>query len=159
MTTLWINPPWRQRAELQTYHGYGIQNYLDIDPALGRARTCRTWWIRRTIGHVRDSRRDSQPQRQTTGSIAGSEPKDSRLSLRAAARRCISWRSATGASISMLQAIDDGVWPEEPRITSGTRAPARSRTGASQRGKTPESGGGIPAGDFFDLKRLGPGKA
>ncbi|MBX9670434.1 MAG: hypothetical protein K2X93_22730 [Candidatus Obscuribacterales bacterium] len=32
---LWINPPWKQRAELETYHGYGIQNFLDIDPRFG----------------------------------------------------------------------------------------------------------------------------
>ena len=41
VTTVWINPPWRQRAELQTYHGYGIQNYLDIDPRFGTRQDLR----------------------------------------------------------------------------------------------------------------------
>mgnify|MGYP005841535483 CR=1 FL=1 len=35
VTTLWIGPIWRQRAELQTYHGYAIQNFLDVDPRFG----------------------------------------------------------------------------------------------------------------------------
>ena len=34
ITTLWINPPWRQRSDLETYHGYGIQNFLEIDPSV-----------------------------------------------------------------------------------------------------------------------------
>src|SRR5437762_5965152 len=35
VTTLWIGPIWKQRADLQTYHGYGIQNFLDVDPRFG----------------------------------------------------------------------------------------------------------------------------
>ncbi len=29
VTTLWIGPIWRQRPDLETYHGYGIQNFLE----------------------------------------------------------------------------------------------------------------------------------
>ena len=35
VTTLWIAPIFRQRVEIDTYHGYGIQNFLDIDPRFG----------------------------------------------------------------------------------------------------------------------------
>lgn len=31
-TALWLSPIFRNRKELNTYHGYGIQNFLDIDP-------------------------------------------------------------------------------------------------------------------------------
>ncbi|MDY7024660.1 MAG: alpha-amylase family glycosyl hydrolase, partial [Cyanobacteriota bacterium] len=41
ITTLWLNPPWRQRCDLQTYHGYGIQNFLDIDPRFGTRQDLR----------------------------------------------------------------------------------------------------------------------
>lgn len=37
-TTLWIGPVWRQRLEEDTYHGYGIQHFLDIDPRFGSRR-------------------------------------------------------------------------------------------------------------------------
>jgi glycosidase len=35
ITTLWVSPLFRQRVELDTYHGYGIQNFFDIDPRFG----------------------------------------------------------------------------------------------------------------------------
>jgi len=38
VTTLWIAPVFRQRIEGNTYHGYGIQNFLDIDPRFGTRR-------------------------------------------------------------------------------------------------------------------------
>lgn len=37
-TTLWIGPIFRQRVELNTYHGYGIQDFLDVDPRFGSRR-------------------------------------------------------------------------------------------------------------------------
>ena len=36
--TLWIAPIFRQRVELNTYHGYGVQDFLDIDPRFGERR-------------------------------------------------------------------------------------------------------------------------
>lgn len=35
VTTLWIAPLFRQRADGDTYHGYGIQHFFDIDPSFG----------------------------------------------------------------------------------------------------------------------------
>lgn len=35
MTTLWIGPSFRQRVEENTYHGYGIQDFLEVDPRFG----------------------------------------------------------------------------------------------------------------------------
>lgn len=35
VTTLWIGPVFRQRIEENSYHGYGIQNFLDVDPRFG----------------------------------------------------------------------------------------------------------------------------
>lgn len=30
ITAIWITPIMKQRADLQTYHGYGIQNFLEV---------------------------------------------------------------------------------------------------------------------------------
>ncbi len=38
VSTLWIAPIFRQRVELNTYHGYGVQDFLDIDPRFGDKR-------------------------------------------------------------------------------------------------------------------------
>ena len=35
VTALWISPPFRQVAFEQSYHGYGVQNFLDVDPHFG----------------------------------------------------------------------------------------------------------------------------
>jgi glycosidase len=38
VTTLWLSPVFKQRGHLDTYHGYGIQNFLDVDPRVGTRR-------------------------------------------------------------------------------------------------------------------------
>ena len=40
-TTLWIGPCFRQRADLKTYHGYGIQDFLEVDPRFGTRKELR----------------------------------------------------------------------------------------------------------------------
>jgi glycosidase len=35
VTALWISPVFRQVPYQDTYHGYGIQNFLDVDPHFG----------------------------------------------------------------------------------------------------------------------------
>jgi glycosidase len=35
VTTLWIGPVFKQRARLDTFHGYGVQDFLDVDPRFG----------------------------------------------------------------------------------------------------------------------------
>lgn len=41
VTTLWLNPPWKQRIDTETYHGYGIQNFLEVDPRFGTRQDLR----------------------------------------------------------------------------------------------------------------------
>jgi glycosidase len=35
VTALWVSPPFRQVAFEESYHGYGVQNFLDVDPRFG----------------------------------------------------------------------------------------------------------------------------
>jgi len=35
ITAIWLSPVFKQRGHLDTYHGYGIQNFLDVDPRFG----------------------------------------------------------------------------------------------------------------------------
>lgn len=41
VTALWLGPVWRQRKDLDMYHGYGIQNFLDVDPRFGNRAALR----------------------------------------------------------------------------------------------------------------------
>jgi glycosidase len=38
VTTLWLSPVFKQRGHLDTYHGYGIQDFLEVDPRFGDRR-------------------------------------------------------------------------------------------------------------------------
>ncbi|MDH4250802.1 MAG: alpha-amylase family glycosyl hydrolase [Nitrospira sp.] len=35
VTALWLSPIFKQRGHLDTFHGYGIQHFLDVDPRFG----------------------------------------------------------------------------------------------------------------------------
>jgi glycosidase len=35
VTTLWVGPVLKQRGHLDTFHGYAIQDFLDVDPRFG----------------------------------------------------------------------------------------------------------------------------
>jgi glycosidase len=38
ITAVWLTPVWKQRAEADEYHGYAIQDFLDVDPRFGTRR-------------------------------------------------------------------------------------------------------------------------
>jgi hypothetical protein len=37
VTAIWVSPPFKQVSFQPTYHGYGIQNFVDVDPHFGDA--------------------------------------------------------------------------------------------------------------------------
>lgn len=43
ITALWVSPVFRQCAFEPSYHGYGIQNFLDVDPHFGTREEFRTF--------------------------------------------------------------------------------------------------------------------
>jgi glycosidase len=42
VTAIWISPIFKQLASRETYHGYGIQDFLDVDPRFGTRDDLRT---------------------------------------------------------------------------------------------------------------------
>ncbi len=42
ISAIWISPVFKQAAYKETYHGYGIQNFLDIDPHFGKRSDLKT---------------------------------------------------------------------------------------------------------------------
>lgn len=38
VTAIWLSPVFKQRGHLDTFHGYGIQHFLDVDPRFGTRR-------------------------------------------------------------------------------------------------------------------------
>lgn len=38
VTAIWLSPVFKQRGHLDTFHGYGIQDFLEVDPHFGSRR-------------------------------------------------------------------------------------------------------------------------
>ena len=154
VTALWIGPVWRQRAELDTYHGYGIQNFLDVDPRFGTRQDLRDLvdaahdlgmfvlldiiynhsgnnWFYDDDG----SARPTMPYR-----FAPPYPVHG-------------WRSATGQSTETISLSDDGAWPEEfQNLEWYTRAGQIGRWDPEPWEDPLHPDNEFRRGDFFDLK-------
>jgi glycosidase len=159
ITTLWLNPPWRQRADLETYHGYGIQNFLDIDPRFGTRQDLRDlvdvahqrgmYVILDVIYNhsgnnwfYRDDAHNGVPQAQIPYRFSPPYPLHG-------------WRSRTGESLPIPQDLDDGVWPEEfqnPDWYTRCGSISHWESAAWEDNLNPMTE--FRRGDFFDLKDL-----
>jgi glycosidase len=114
VTTLWIGPLWKQRTELDTYHGYAIQNFLDIDPRFGTRQDLRDlvdaahemgMYVLLDIIYNHTGNNwfyDNNGEPRTT------------MPYRAYAPYPVhSWRSGDGEPIERIIAPNDGVFPLE----------------------------------------------
>jgi glycosidase len=156
VTTLWINPPWRQRADLETYHGYGIQNYLDIDPRFGTRQDLRDlvdeahergmYIILDVIfnhsGNNWFYRDERNGQARETMPYRHSPPYPLH-----------GWRSANGSSLPVPVNLDDGVWPREFQNAGWYTRCGQIGQWAAEQWEDPQSPDvEFRRGDFYDLK-------
>ena len=156
ITTLWINPPWRQRADLETYHGYGIQNFLDIDPRFGSRQDLRDlvdaahdrgmYVILDVIfnhsGNNWYYRDERNGKAKATMPYRHSPPYPLH-----------GWRSATGESLPVPIHLEDGVWPREFQNAGWyTRCGEIGHWGIEQWEDPQSPDLEFRRGDFYDLK-------
>ncbi|KEF40738.1 MAG: alpha-amlyase [Cyanobium sp. CACIAM 14] len=155
VTGLWLNPPFQQRADLQTYHGYAIQNFLEIDPRFGTRQDLRdlvdaahdrgmvvvldvvidhtgnNWFYGPDLTGITE---ESLPYRYDPPYSFGG------------------WRSGRGACVAAIETPQDGCWPREFQ-----RLEAYNRRGAIVNWSNPDPmdpNAEFRRGDFFDLKKL-----
>jgi glycosidase len=154
VTTLWIGPVWKQRADMQTYHGYGVQNFLEVEPRLGSKRDLRSLI---DAAHARGMYVLLDIIYNHTGNNwfydNNGEPSDT-LPYRAQPPHPFKgWRSKTGQCIEKIEDIDDGVWPVEFQNPDWY-----SRCGTIQNwdhpGKELAADAEFRRGDFGNLKDL-----
>lgn len=115
VTTLWINPVWKQRCDLETYHGYGIQNFLDIDPRFGTRQELRDLI---DLAHEKGMYVILDVIFNHSGNNwfykgENGEPRDTMPYRFEPLQPFHGWRSATGESIPTPNTLEDGVWPKE----------------------------------------------
>ncbi len=114
VTTLWIAPVFKQRADMQTYHGYGIQNFLEIEPRLGTKEDLRSLI---DAAHARGIYVLLDVIYNHSGNNwfydNNGSPSDTMPYLADSSYPLKGWRSKSGESIERCNDLEDGVWPIE----------------------------------------------
>jgi glycosidase len=156
VTALWVGPIWRQRPDLQTYHGYGIQNFLDVDPRFGTRQDLRDLvdaahdrgmyvLLDVVLNHSgnnwfyndNSSSATTQPYRYAPPYPFGG------------------WRSSQGSPAAAIASVDDGVWPVEfQNLDWYTRAGEISSWDPFPGEDPLDPNAEFRRGDFFDLKDI-----
>ena len=155
ITTLWIGPVWRQRPDLDTYHGYGIQNFLDVDPRFGTRQDLRDLV---DAAHERNMYVLLDVIYNHTGNnwfYGKDSPKSTLPYIFHPPHPFHGWRSGSGQSTNRIHGLDDGTWPKEfQNIDFYTRAGQIGRWDSELWEDPLHPDNEFRRGDFFDLKNL-----
>lgn len=155
VTAIWISPIFKQVAFEETYHGYGIQDFLDVDPNFGSredlislVNTAHEHGLRIVLDIILNH----------SGNVFGYDPKHFRCDDRACWQSdgyvypTQGFRNAFGEPVISMDNVDgtthpnDAIWPEE----------FQNRETFTRRGEItnfdwdPE----FREGDFFSLKDI-----
>jgi glycosidase len=114
VTALWLSPVFKQRGHRDDYHGYGVQDFLDVDPRFG---TREELVALVAAAHAKGLRvildiifNHSGPNwlypHDTPGGAVQPHYSTGRYRFGA-------WLNEQGQVIAAIQGDDDGVWPSE----------------------------------------------
>ena len=114
VTTVWLSPVFRQRGHLDTYHGYGVQDFLEIDPRFG-SRTDLVELVRQA--HDRGMRVLLDVIFNHSGAnwnYPPGTPGGERMPFYTTGSYPFgSWLGATGQPVGTPTGGEEGVWPGE----------------------------------------------
>jgi glycosidase len=128
VTALWLSPIFKQRGHLDTYHGYGVQDFLDVDPRLGSRQdlvdlcaAAHRHGMRIILDIIFNH--TGKNWNYPAGTTGGQDKPDYNRTGRYAFG---SWLDAKGQAIPGIGGSEDGVWPEElqDRLATPVRAAA-----------------------------------
>lgn len=171
VTALWVGPLFKQRQELNTYHGYGVQDFLNIDPRLGN-RLDLVELVRQA--HAREIRVILDIIFNHTGSnwVYGANANCCPAPCRTDIACPLSqnglwgvneaeytpqrhdfgyWRDANGHFTPQIESRDDGVWPLE---LQDVECYSRAGTGNLGEGDLSDPDAQHKRSDFCDLRDL-----
>lgn len=156
VTTLWIAPIWKQRKDLETYHGYGIQNFIEIDPRFGTRQELRELVDE---AHIKGMYVLLDIIYNHSGNnwfydVCGRP--ESMVGYRYAPPYSThGWRASNGHSVHTISDIEDGVWPQEfQNYTWFTRAGKIGKWDPEKWEDPLHPDNEFRRGDFFDLKDI-----
>ena len=152
ITTLWLSPVCKQRVHLDTYHGYAIQDFLDVDPRFGTRQDLVDLV---SAAHERGMRvlldivfQHTGPNWRYPPDVPGGADMPHYTSGRYPFG---SWVDAAGAPLVGVPDVNDAAWPEEMRtIDYYTRAGA----GDLGAGAIDDPAAEHKRSDFFTLRDI-----
>lgn len=114
-TTLWVGPVFKQRGHLNTYHGYGIQDFLDVDPRFGDRRDLVDLVA---VAHAKGMRVILDVIFNHSGSnfdyhVDNQRARRPRFRAWPGFYDSITWRGAEDEVLAAIGGPEEGVWPEE----------------------------------------------
>jgi glycosidase len=150
VTALWIGPIFKQRGHLDTFHGYGIQDFLDVDPRFGDrgdlvelVAAAHEHGLRVILDVIfNHSGANWLYPPDTPG---GAE----RPAYTTGRYRFGAWRGDQGQPVAAVQTADEGVWPAELRIEDSYTRAGRGDLG---RGALEDPEAEHKRSDFEDLR-------
>lgn len=110
ITAIWLSPVFTQRAHLNTYHGYGIQDFLDVDSRFGTRREL-VELVREA--HQKKIRIILDIIFNHSGCNWFYQNKNITMPYTAGRYPFGSWRDSSGNSSQQIGSGRDGVWPVE----------------------------------------------
>jgi glycosidase len=151
VTTIWVGPIFKQRGHLDTYHGYGIQDFLEVDPRFGTREDLVDLVAQ---AHQRGLRIILDVIFNHSGSnfdydINGQDVRRPGYLPWPNFFPSIAWRGVDGAPVAAITSTDDGAWPRELQETG---AYTRAGTGDLGGGSLDDPHAEHKRSDFEDLR-------
>jgi glycosidase len=156
VTALWLGPVWKQRKDLDTYHGYGIQNFLEVDPRFGTREDLRNLV---NEAHAQGIYVILDIIYNHTGNNwyydIGGNPWETVDYRYQPPYDFFGWRSGAGLPADIESGIEDGIWPREFRnLDWYTRAGKIGNWDVAPWDDPMHPANEFRRGDFYDLKDL-----
>jgi len=155
ITTIWLGPVFKQRADLETYHGYGIQNFLDVDPRFGtredlvelveKAHNLNMYVVLDIIyNHTGNNWFYYEDEYKSMVTYEYNSKRD-----------IAAWRSGTGDPVTTIHSLEDGIWPNDFQDKDFYTRDGYIEQWDSFNWENPlHKDAEFRRGDFFDLKDL-----
>jgi glycosidase len=151
VTAIWLSPVFKQRGHLNTYHGYGLQDFLDVDPRFGSRQdlvelvaAAHSEGLRVILDIVFNHSGSNWLYRPDTpgGMYEAVYNPEGRYPFGA-------WRNGRGEPVSDIAEAEDGVWPRELQHED---CYTRAGTGDLSKGGIDDPNAEHKRSDFCDLR-------
>lgn len=114
ITTIWLGPIYKQRIDEPTYHGYAIQNFLEVDPHLGTredlielVKLAHSMGMYVLLDVIFNHTGDNFFYKHEGKMVSTMPYRDHHKHPFGA------WKDEHGKPCEKIQSLEDGVWPKE----------------------------------------------